>query len=82
MLPMTNATVLEELWVFEDGEMVARGDSAAIGELIATKLIKVRTEEDGWTVIYQHRETHQLWELSFPYSHLHGGGPRRLRPLG
>lgn len=61
--------------------MTARGDAAVIDQMLATKLEKVRTEEDGWIVIYRHRDTNQLWELSYPQSALHGGGPRRLRRI-
>ncbi len=61
--------------------MVARGDAKAIDNLLATKLVQVRTVDAGWTIIYRHKETNQLWELSRPQSELHAGGPRRLRLL-
>jgi len=63
----------------EDGKVAARGDAATIDEMLATKLEEVRTDATNWLVIFRHRETNQLWELSYPQSELHGGGPRRLR---
>lgn len=73
---------LRDIWHLEDGKVAARGDAAAIDEMLATKLEKLRTEEGGWIVIFRHRDTNQLWELSYPQSELHGGGPRRLRMIG
>jgi len=70
---------LRDVWYSEDGKVAARGDAEAIDEMLTTKLEKVRTEEGGWIVIYRHCDTNQLWELSYPQSELHGGGPRRLR---
>ena len=49
---------LRGTWHLEDGK--ARGDAAAIDEMLATKLEKVRTEEGAWVVIFRHRDTNQL----------------------
>jgi Immunity protein 27 len=73
---------LRDIWVSEDGKMVVRGDAAAIDEMLGTKLEKVRSDASGWLVVYRHRETNQFWELSYPQSEMHGGGPRRLRLIG
>jgi hypothetical protein len=79
---MTPSDDLRDIWVSEDGKMVARGDAAAIDDMLGTKLEKVRPDESGWLVVFRHRETNQLWELSYPQSEMHGGGPRRLRLIG
>jgi hypothetical protein len=73
---------LRDVWYSEDGKPNARGDAAAIDEMLATKLEEVRTDSAGWVVIFRHRDTNKLWELSYPQSELHGGGPRRLRLIG
>ena len=59
--------------------MMNRGDSAIIDDMLANELERVRTEDGGWTIIYRHRQTGRLWELSHPQSETHGGGPRCLR---
>ncbi len=79
---MTPAEDLRDIWVSEDGKPAARGDAAIIDEMPAAKLEEVGTDVSGWLVIFRHRETNQLWELSYPQSELHGGGPRRLRLIG
>jgi len=72
---------LNDKWSFENGQIVRGGDAALIDDMLATKLVRVRTDQGGWTVIYRHRQTGRLWELSHPRSEMHGGGPRRLRLL-
>jgi hypothetical protein len=76
---MADPNDLRDLWYSEDGKMLAGADALAINEMLATKLEEVRTDVTNWIVIFRHRDTNQLWELSYPQSELHGGGPRRLR---
>jgi Immunity protein 27 len=73
---------LRDVWYSEDGKMTARGDAKAIDEMLATKLEKIRVDPVNWIVVFRHRDTNQLWELRYPQSELHGGGPRRLRLIG
>jgi hypothetical protein len=74
-------TELNDVWSFEGGRMVARGDAPAIDKMLEQELEKARVDESGWITIYRHRETGAFWELSYPQSEMHGGGPRRLRLL-
>ena len=78
---MPSARELNDIWAVEGGNVVARGDAAAIDDMLASSLEKVGSEEGGWTTIYRDRETNDVWELTYPQSHMHGGGPRRLRLL-
>jgi hypothetical protein len=78
---MPSPTELNDIWLFENGRMVERGDSAIITRMLEHELESVRTEDGGWTTIYRHRDTSELWELSCPLSEIHGAGPRRLRLL-
>ena len=38
-------------------------------------------KKDNWAILYRHRETDELWDVTFPHGEMHGGGPRRLRRL-
>ena len=78
---MPEHSELNDVWSFENGQMVARGDAAVIDDMLANHLEQIRTEEGGWTIIFRHRQTGQLWELSYPRGETHGGGPRCLRLL-
>lgn len=59
----------------------AEGDAAKIDALLSAELIKLSTADGGWRTLYRHRRTGRLWELSYPQSEMHGGGPRHLRQL-
>ncbi len=78
---MPAPTELNDGWSFRNGQRVVESDTALIDSMLANELDVVRTAEEGWTIIYRHRQTGQLWELSYPRSEMHGGGPRRLRSL-
>jgi hypothetical protein len=37
--------------------------------------------KSNWALLYRHRTTGELWDVTFPHGAMHGGGPRRLRKL-
>lgn len=41
-------------------------------------LTKVHTDKGGWTSYYRDEESHALFEVSYPNSEMHGGGPRHF----
>jgi hypothetical protein len=43
------------------------------------KLVLVRTA--NWASLYKHSDTGDLWDVTYPQSEMHGGGPKRLRRL-
>jgi len=45
--------------------------------MINNELTEIEISEDGWTKRYQHTNG-SVWELTYPESHLHGGGPPKL----
>lgn len=49
--------------------------------LIANELVEVAASKDGWSVLYQDKNDKRYWELTFPSSGLHGGGPPSLTCL-
>jgi hypothetical protein len=72
-------TELNDVWVLHDGKMIAEGDARTIDSLLEAKLIELR--KGNWAILYRHRDTEELWDLVYPQSEMHGGGPRRLRRL-
>lgn len=72
---------LADHWVVRGSKVSAEGDAAKIDALLSADLIKLSTADGGWRTLYRHRRTGGLWELSYPQSEMHGGGPRRLRQL-
>lgn len=45
------------------------------------KLTKLATAEAGWSTLYRDPADTRFWELTYPKSELHGGGPPMLRVL-
>jgi hypothetical protein len=64
-------------WVFKDGTMVADANCQLIDSMIKNDFEEIEYSKDGWTRRYKHTNG-SIWELSYPESHLHGGGPPKL----
>jgi Immunity protein 27 len=79
-----NETDLVGQWVVV-GKRVVDGDPTEkrIGELIDRYLQKVTisAESGGWDILYLDPADGRYWELTYPRSEMHGGGPRRLTNL-
>ncbi|AZO82114.1 MULTISPECIES: Imm27 family immunity protein [unclassified Bosea (in: a-proteobacteria)] len=54
---------------------------AETGDKLPETFEQIATADAGWTILYRDRDTAQFWELSYPSSDMHGGGPRCLRQL-
>ncbi len=72
---------LTDRWVMSGSKVHAEGDAAEIDALLSTELVRLSGTDGDWRTLYRHRTTGKLWELSYPQSEMHGGGPRRLRRL-
>jgi hypothetical protein len=42
---------------------------------------KLGSDQSGWNTLYADPATGKFWELIYPQSHLHGGGPRELNEI-
>lgn len=56
-------------------------NTSALDKLLRNELEKLADADGGWRSLYRHRTTGRLWELSYPHSERHGGGPRAIREL-
>jgi len=68
-------------WVLEDGELVADVTTKRIYDLIENELVEAGRSEDGWAILYLDKRDGRYWELNYPNSDQHGGGPPRLEFL-
>jgi hypothetical protein len=64
-------------WIFEDGKIIADSNCQFIKSMIENDLKEIKVSEDGWTKQYEDKNG-IIWELTFPESDLHGGGPPKL----
>lgn len=52
-----------------------------IEKLISEYLVEIAINENGWNKLFQDPEDKRYWELTYPESEMHGGGPPLLRYL-
>lgn len=59
---------------------VVEGDEACkrIKLLVSQFLIRITSDESGWDTLYKDPNDNRYWELIYPQSELHGGGPPQL----
>jgi hypothetical protein len=65
-------------WNVQRGLVEADETCKRINWLTTEKLIELATDASGWDVLYKDPKDGRYWELTYPQSHMHGGGPPRL----
>jgi hypothetical protein len=68
-------------WITKDGHVIADENESRIAWLIENAFVKVAIADGGWSTLYRDKEDHRLWEVTYPQSEMHGGGPRSMRIL-
>ena len=63
-------------WVAKDQGIEADESCLRIGKLISDELKVITT--DDWCGLYQDPVDGRYWELTYPQSEMHGGGPPKL----
>ncbi len=58
----------------ENGKVIADNNCPDIKSMIQNEFTKIDSTDDGWTIRSQGTDE-TIWKLSYPESHLHGGGP-------
>jgi hypothetical protein len=71
-------TRLTGTWLKANGSVRADDVSRRIDWLVSHHLARVAESPDGWSVLLRDPVDGRYWELTFPSSHLHGGGPPLL----
>ena len=72
-------TLLKGRWLFDENGLCADDTAKRIGELTGSYLLEVARDSAGWDALYRDPADGRLWELTYPESNLHGGGPPQLR---
>jgi Immunity protein 27 len=65
-------------WVEVQGATQADPVSKRIEALVRDSLVRVSVSSGGWDTLYRDPSDGRLWELSYPESELHAGGPPSL----
>jgi hypothetical protein len=70
-----------EWLVQKDRSVVADATEKRIEWLTTQKLERIANDWSGWETLFRDPQDGRLWELTYPHSEMHGGGPRRLHVL-
>ena len=68
-------------WTFTGDQVQKDEISLRIEGLINNYLERIGQDASGWNVLFRDPYDGRLWELTYPNSELHGGGPPRLTVL-
>jgi len=68
-------------WTTDRGRILADDTCHRIDELTRSHLKVLGRDSSGWDALYRDPDDGRFWELTYPQSHLHGGGPPQLRRL-
>jgi hypothetical protein len=74
-----NETLLVGTWMLKNGNITEDPVSLRIRWLIRSSLKRNATDATGWDTLYEDPRDGRLWELIYPQSEMHGGGPPLLR---
>jgi len=74
-----NETLITGRWLMSDGSMVGDQGCERIEALTYGHLVKIGQDNSGWDTLYQDPTDDRFWELIYPQSEMHGGGPPQLR---
>lgn len=78
---MAAQRVLRGRWIVVDGTVVGDDTCALVREMVAQKLKRLAERDGGWRVLFWDPYEDVYWELTYPESDLHGGGPPELSEL-
>jgi hypothetical protein len=76
---LPHETRLEGQWVSRKGKTKPDAVSERIARLVRNSLVRVAPDATGWDILYRDPRDGRLWELIYPHSEMHGGGPPLLR---
>lgn len=77
----SSETRLVGQWLQRGGQVVADEVAERIDWLLKSQLLRIGQSADGWTVLYQDPTDQRFWELTYPESGSHGGGPPVLQAI-
>jgi hypothetical protein len=73
-----NETVLEGKWIAVNDAVDGDETCKRIEQLVSGFLEHVGTTDAGWTKLFLDKNDGRYWELTYPKSEWHGGGPPML----
>jgi immunity protein 27 of polymorphic toxin system len=74
-------TELIGAWTSTVDGVVRDKTSERIDDLTRNLLVRVAESPDGWSTLFRDPQDGRYWEMTYPESSQHGGGPPRLASI-
>lgn len=71
-------TELSGTWIMQGKTLIADRTCRRIERLIANSLEEIAVSTEGWEMLYKNPTDGRYWELTYPNSEGHEGGPLKL----
>ena len=65
-------------WIEQNGKMEQDSVCERIQWLTNSYFQEIKVNADSWSALYKNPDDGSYWELTYPMSHMHGGGPPSL----
>jgi hypothetical protein len=76
---MPYETEITGQWIISEDRVIADATCQRIADLIAGYLVEIGKDPSGWNTLSRDQFDGRFWELIYPRSEMHGGGPPQLR---
>lgn len=76
-----NESEIRGVWEGRGGRVAEDEACDRIRELLSTHLKELARDSTGWEVLLIDPDDGRFWELTYPSSESHGGGPPLLRAI-
>ena len=81
MILKADETQLVGSWKMVDGRMSEDETCKRITALVRDQLEPLATADGGWGKLFRDPSDNRFWELTYPVSGTHGGGPPTLNVI-
>lgn len=79
VIPSEKEVLIAGTWIQNiDGSVEADEGCERIRYLTESGFQLISVNENGWSALYKNPNDGSFWELTYPQSELHGGGPPSL----
>jgi hypothetical protein len=79
--PLPSETEITGRWLTDGGRTIADGPCRRIDALRQQYLEQIEVDGSGWETLFRDPADGRFWELIYPRSEKHGGGPPTLRVI-
>ncbi|MGJ0515579.1 MAG: Imm27 family immunity protein [Methylomicrobium sp.] len=79
--PSINEISLVGNWLEKDGSVVEDSVCERIHWLTDFYFEQIAVDGDNWSALYKNPDDRSYWELTYPKSYMHGGGPPTLQRI-